>query len=231
MIEKLELGFDQTPPNKKIIYSPLWYDSGLRSQSDNLTALSDEIVGLDLRKHFVITYSGNLGSSHPIDDLILAADYFVSASVLFLVIGSGERVTDLKEMSESRDNVVCLNPLDQASFDFVLEHTDVGVTCLSESFSDISIPSKTFNLMAKGKPILAVAALSSELANLVRRYNAGVVVRPKNPAQIFQALQPIIQSAARYRELAANSKRASADYSPNNADIIAKHFLQKKMTC
>jgi glycosyltransferase involved in cell wall biosynthesis len=226
MIRKIESGLDCAFQDEKFVYSPLWYDSSSQFQGGE-PPLPEEILELDLHNNFVITYSGNLGASHPIEDLILAADYFEPESVLILVIGSGERASDLRKMSEARMNVVCLDFLDQATFNYVLACSDIGVSCLDESFSDISIPSKTFNLLANGKPILAIASKSSELANLVRFYNAGVVVPPKNPVQIFKALQPIIHSVEKYRELATNSKKASADYSPENADIIAQHFLKK----
>ena len=50
------------------------------------------------------------------------------------------------------------------------------------------IPAKLFEYLRARKPILALASDDSEVAKLIKRYNAGRVVHPESPKQIADAL-------------------------------------------
>jgi len=209
---------------EKVIYSPLWFNADAVFKKKGL-AISKSVSSLPIRGKFVITYSGNMGYSHPIEDLVLASDYFDSDSVVFLIIGAGEKMPSIRAMSKTRENVICLDYLDQVDFSYILANSDIGVSCLDSSFSNVSLPSKTFNLLANGIPILAITERSSELSKLVLFHNSGIVVDPGNPDMIFKRLQPAIHSLEIYERMCVNAKKASQSFAPENVNIITNHLV------
>ena len=50
---------------------------------------------------------------------------------------------------------------------------DLSVIILDERTPNISVPSKTYNIMAAGSPIMVIASLKSELSKLVERHRNG----------------------------------------------------------
>ena len=48
----------------------------------------------------------------------------------------------------------------------------------------LGVPSKSYNIMATGKPILYIGESDSEIATNIQKYGMGWVVEPNNPEQL-----------------------------------------------
>jgi colanic acid biosynthesis glycosyl transferase WcaI len=66
----------------------------------------------------------------------------------------------------------------------MLAAADISLVTLNEGAALSSLPSKIFNVMASGRPILAVAPLESEIAHIVREADCGWIVRPGASGEI-----------------------------------------------
>ncbi len=66
----------------------------------------------------------------------------------------------------------------------MLAAADMGLVTLNPEASFSSLPSKTFNVMASGRPILAVTPQEGEVARLIRVAECGWNVLPGSPRKL-----------------------------------------------
>jgi colanic acid biosynthesis glycosyl transferase WcaI len=75
----------------------------------------------------------------------------------------------------------------------MLAAANISLVTLNRDSSLTSLPSKLFNLMASGRPILAVAPLESELAQLIEETKCGVTVAPEQPKSLAEMIMRLKQ--------------------------------------
>lgn len=56
---------------------------------------------------------------------------------------------------------------------------DISIDTLTDDTASVSVPSKTYNLLAVGSPLLCIAPIESELSELVKNMNAGNALKVK----------------------------------------------------
>lgn len=209
----------------KIFVVPLWADdSGIEiiERSKNLF-----IKEMHLEDKFIVEYSGNLGNTHRVDVLLDVAKLLVNEPVEFLIIGDGAR----KKEIEDRQKKECLNnikilPYQPSSY---LSHSlgaaDIAVITLDVNASNMSVPSKSFNMMKLGKPLLCIASEDSELGRIVSKYNLGAVFPPNDVEAIANFIRQLLNDRDKKELLIRNSINALSDFSKNNAELI---YISKK---
>ena len=174
-----------------------------------------------LEGKFIVGYSGNLGKTHPVEKIIEIAEYLKeSENIQFLIIGDGEKKLMLEKI-QAKKKLANLKILDfQATklFPHVLAAMDIGVVTLEINAKDLSVPSKTFDLMSAGKPILSISGNDSELAAIIATNNIGQNFDEN--ASIEQMAAYILKLKSNlnlYREITENTKRNSLKYTQENA--------------
>jgi colanic acid biosynthesis glycosyl transferase WcaI len=175
-------------PARKISVIPVWADP------DAIRPLPRENSFRDLnglKNKFVVMYSGNLGFNTCLEDVIEAADLLgEEQDIRFVLIGEGVKKQALVELCEQKalPNVLFLPFQPRNQVDVMLAASDLSVVSLSQGAHGASLPSKTFFIMAGGRPVLAITPLESELASLVLDTNCGVVVPPGRPDALARAI-------------------------------------------
>jgi glycosyltransferase involved in cell wall biosynthesis len=71
------------------------------------------------------------------------------------------------------------------------------------------LPSKVFEVMASGRPVLLAGA--GEVGRLVRETRCGVVTPPETPERLAEAARELAAAPARCAELGANGRRAVSE--------------------
>jgi glycosyltransferase involved in cell wall biosynthesis len=106
---------------------------------------------------------------------------------------------------------------------------DVALVHLKNSpiFSTV-IPSKIFEAMAMGLPIL-LAAPEGEASTIIRSESAGEVIPPQQPQVLAQAVLNLQNSPALFA-LAANSLRAAPRYSRERQAYEMLSVLEEAVT-
>lgn len=163
-------------PEEKIVVVPNWADvSGVYpvERKDNVLI---ERYGLDPNK-FYITYCGNIGFTQNMDLLLEAAVELKDElpDLCFLIVGDGadkERVQKRVE-EEKIDNVIMLPFQPYEDIAHVFSLGDVGLIISKPGVGNNSVPSKTWSIMAAGKPVLASFDSDSELCKLIDRIGCG----------------------------------------------------------
>lgn len=141
-----------------------------------------------------ILYSGNLGASHSLDSLLVAAKELDSDPRFeFLIIGEGLSEAPLKaqakELGLTNLRFLPYQPWDTVPFS--LAAADIAVVSQDVASAHLSVPSKTYSALAVGSAILALTSEDSDLANLVTKNKVGLVCDPSNAQGIAQAILKI----------------------------------------
>ncbi len=144
-----------------------------------------------LSEKFVVQYAGNMGRTHGLEDLLDAAALLrLRSEVHFLFIGSGARQSWLQKSIRDRElrnvRLMASRPRsDQCNF---LNGCDVAVVSFVPGMAGISVPSRMYNILAAGKPIIAVTDSDSELAAVVKEGEVGWIVPPRCPEKLVEAI-------------------------------------------
>lgn len=200
----------------KIIYN--WSSSSdLRpiAKSDNPFVLEHH-----LQNKFVVMYSGNIGYTHNVELIIeLAIRFKDDNSIHFVIIGNGEKKQDLLKLAETNGLQNCTfldwQPADRIKYS--LAAADLSVVTLTEETALVSVPSKTYNILAVGSPLLCIAPKNSEIAKLVQEENCGAVFEKTELKMMSLFLERLKENGISYKEMSKNAQRASEKYTLENA--------------
>lgn len=185
------------PQNLTLIYD--WVDTDHIRPLPRHNAFSAE-HGLD--DSWVMLYAGNMGLSQGLENLLEAAALLREEPGFRLVLvgeGAGQALLQARAAQLNLSNVTFLPFQPRARLPEVLASGDALVVSLKPGLEMASIPSKTWSILAAGRPIVAIMG-DGALASLVIESGAGVQVPPGDPAALAEAVQTLRadpESAAR----------------------------------
>jgi glycosyltransferase involved in cell wall biosynthesis len=183
---------------QQVVIIPNWGDVvRVRPQPRDANPVLAE---LGLRDKFVIQFLGNIGRTHGVDLLIDAARLLAADSrVHFLFVGWGGRRAWLEGTvaREQLGNVTVRPGCSDADLPDFLNAADIAVIPFLPGMSGVSVPSRLYNVLAAGKPVLAVADPDSELARVVLEEGVGWVVAPGDLAGLVEAIGAAADPGAR----------------------------------
>lgn len=171
---------------------------------------------------FVVLYSGNMGLTHNVQVLVECAKRLKeNAKVHFLLIGGGKKKPELEQTAreEGLTNCTFMDWLPADQLPYSLASADLGVVSLNDETALVSVPSKTYNLLAVGAPLLCIAPKSSEIAKMVGQYNNGKCFQPSEIDEMVAFIQELSQNTEALSQLSRNSLEASKDFTVDNAKL------------
>jgi colanic acid biosynthesis glycosyl transferase WcaI len=202
-----------------VVVIPNWADlkTVIPQEKDGNKLLKD----LGLEGKFVLLYAGNMGPPTDVETILSAAGLLAGDETLhFLFIGAGAKKTWIQREVQrlSLRNVTVLDHAawkEQSNF---LNAADVGLVSLISGMKGTAMPSRTYNLMAAGKPVIAICDEGSELDLVVQEENIGITLRPGDVNGLVDAIGSM---KTREDERARMSQRARSaaerKYSPEMA--------------
>jgi len=168
---------------------PMWTDlEGVRPGPKENPFRAEHAAGA----RFIALYAGNLGVFGGIGVLLDAADRLRDdPRIRILIVGRGHgRDALIRRAAELQlPNVTFLPTQPRERLSEMLAASDVGLVTLDPRLSVGNVPSKTFTIMAAGRPVLAAVGSKNEIARVVAASGCGVVVPPDSPDAIAQALR------------------------------------------
>ena len=196
---------------------PIWTDNSFLKpipKSDNVFLKKHQI-----EDKFIVMYSGNMGKSHPVEVLIeLAIQFQNKTEVFFLLIGGGDKYREMEALiaKNKLQNIKILPWQDTKTLPFTLSGADLALVTVGNEASDLSIPSKTYNLMSVGTPILCIAPQNSALARLVENEKIGEVFQNSDLQSIVDFIQKSMINFEFLNYYKRNALKASLNYTPCN---------------
>lgn len=170
-----------------------------------------------LADRFVVMHAGNLGYVYDLETLLEAAALLRGVpDLLFLIVGDGVVKPALERRAEELGltNVRFLpfQPIDQLPW--LRATADLQVALYRRGAARYSMPSKVYEIMASGRPLLASGDPGSDLWALVSRAGCGLCVEPEDATALADAILTLRRdAAARARMAAAGREHAERSYS------------------
>ena len=154
----------------------------------------------DYRRQFgligkrVVMYAGNIGLSQSLELVIDAAVALSSEpDLVFVLNGAGAARSDLERRARGLDNVVFVDPQPPERLSEVLAAADVHLILLKKGLASSSVPSKTYSILAAGRPIVASVDPGSAIARLLRDADAGIAVPPEDAEAFTKAIRVLLE--------------------------------------
>lgn len=161
-----------------------------------------------LANRFVILYCGAIGISHSLETIIELAGGWHDERMLFLFVGEGAMKAKLQEMAESMNlkNVVFWPGQPREIMPEIYGLADICLVSLKKVplFTQV-IPSKIFEIMAAGRPM--IAALEGEAAQILQSSGSAVIVPQGDPASLKSVIQDLYDNPALRNEKGQNGLR------------------------
>ena len=148
-----------------------------------------------LNGHFVVMFAGNLGFIAVLNTVLDAAKLLQDdARILFVIIGRGNAKPDLIERAKVLDltNIRFLSTQPKEVLPKMLAAADISLVTLDRRLGQLNVPSKTYNIMASNRPVLAAVPPDSEIAKLVQEAGCGVCVPPEDPKSMARAIKDLL---------------------------------------
>lgn len=132
-----------------------------------------------LHNRFVVGYIGTHGMAHQLSNVLSVAERLKNEPITFLFVGDGadkEKLCQIKN-EKQLDNVVFIPPQKKENIAAFWGLCDVALVHLKNdpTFTTV-VPSKIYEAMAMGIPILLVAP-EGEAAKIIQSENVGLFVR------------------------------------------------------
>ena len=166
---------------------------------------------LGLQGAQVAAYCGNLGHAHDFQTLLGAAALLTDLPDLrVLMVGGGAGMVQLRREVEARGWTQFLflpyQPEEQLSD--TLAAADVHLVCLKPELEGLILPSKTYGIMAAGRPAIYWGDLEGDVARELRHFDAGVAVQCGDSGGLATALRALLTDAGRRARLGENAREA-----------------------
>lgn len=140
---------------------------------------------------FVVQFSGNIGRSHDIELVLATAKKLqLNERIIFVFVGYGGKSELVREASRrGHANLVFLDRQPREKLGQMLASSDVTVISFVEGMYGLSVPSRMYNIMAAGVPILASAHPQSELGLVVEEEKAGWVIEEPSVSALSDLIE------------------------------------------
>jgi colanic acid biosynthesis glycosyl transferase WcaI len=147
---------------------------------------------------FIVGLSGNLGFTHdPVVVFEAARRLAGEPEIRFLLSGWGVGFEQLKQLqSDARlPNVTLVDRVADGELEKFLAAADAWIIPYRKNVAGVSVPSRFYNLLAVGRPVILVSEPDAEAAMTVSENNLGWVVRPSMPDELASAIRRASLSA------------------------------------
>lgn len=138
---------------------------------------------------FVLLYAGNIGHPSDVESIIEAAERLLDRPEFhFLFIGSGAKKQFIENAARRLRNVTYLGTRPRSQQVEFLNACDVALISLVSGTWGTAMPCRTYNILAAGKPILALTDEASELALVIDEEDVGRHIVPGDPDKLLAAI-------------------------------------------
>ena len=180
---------------------PNFVDTSAITPQDRMTTYRRE---LGIGDQLVVMYAGNVGFSQSLNLVVDAAARF--PDIAFVINGDGAARKKLEEDCAQLANVYFgdYQPIERLSE--VLATGDIHLVPLRAGLASVSVPSKSYSILAAGRPMLAAIDPGTEIPNMLEQSGAGVAVEPDNSAVFIEALSQLVSKRNQLHEMGASGR-------------------------
>ncbi len=180
---------------------------------------------------FVVGLSGNLGFTHDPEIVFEAARLLEeNSNIHFLLSGWGIGFERLRQLQSEAGlaNVTLVGRVEDEQLEQLLSAADIWLIPYRKDVAGVSVPSRFYNLLAVGRPVILVSEPEAEAALTVVENNLGWVVRPGMAEDLAKAVR--VASASADPSMAERAVMAAGNFALDRAMVgyarLAAELLQ-----
>jgi colanic acid biosynthesis glycosyl transferase WcaI len=174
----------------KVRVIPNFVDTAAIRPLDRMTEYRRQ---LGIGDEHVVMYAGNVGLSQSLGLMIDAASALRHRDdVVFVINGGGSARSALERRAADLPNVRFGDYQPARRLAEVLATGDVHVVPLKRGLAHSSVPSKTYSILAAGRPLVASVDPGTEVARLVEKAACGVALPPDDPREFIAAVARLV---------------------------------------
>lgn len=167
----------------------------------------------NLNNHFVVQYAGRMGRTHNLEPIIEAAHLLAGEKICFQFVGDGAKKAALQQLASeyglTNVQFLAYQPMERLAE--MLSAADLAVVCLDKAFTGLSVPSKSYGIMASGTPILGFIDPDSEIGQMILEEKCGLLLPDPTAEQISQTLRSFIDHSNSLAEMSTAGYEAFLD--------------------
>jgi glycosyltransferase involved in cell wall biosynthesis len=186
--------------------------------------LNPFIKNWSLENKFTIAYQGNMGRFHDMETIMqVACNLAHNRDICFLFVGEGYRKQWMQEFVENHNLGNCRfhTYVPREELPLALASAHVGLVSLLDNQEGLSVPSKTYGIMACAVPVIAVVSKKSEIAQMLTEENCGIVVEPEDTTALTEAILKLYSDEGLRKRMGERGRKAVED------KYSLKHAAQK----
>lgn len=162
-------------------------------------------------KQFLVVYGGNLGYTQGLETLIDAAKILepTRPDVRIMVVGDGVEGEKLRAYAKELGvkNLEFTGSVPRTKMPEITNAADACLVCVRAHKTKIWIQSKTYEIMASGRPVLASLDPDGDNARLILEADAGVIAEPGDAQALADAIVKLADDPALCERLGRNGRR------------------------
>jgi len=165
----------------------------------------------DLADSFVVLFSGNFGRVNEFKTVLEAARILRDRKdVVFLFVGGGAKQSELEEFRQthSLSNVRMLPYEPRQSLRYSLAAGEALLVTLAEGLAGLSVPSKTYAIMAAGRPLLFVGDRNSDVIKIIEEYSCGAIIESGDATRLAEVVVAWASNKSEVKKLGAAARLA-----------------------
>jgi glycosyltransferase involved in cell wall biosynthesis len=147
---------------------------------------------------FVVLYAGNLGRCQDFDIMLDAARELQVArpEVTFVFVGTGPKRSYIEQRvaCDGARNVRVMPFVPAEDFADLLASADLSLVLLEPGAETVGVPSKFYNILASGRPTLAVMGPDSEVGRVLNEERCGFHLSHGDVAGVVQVIEQLAEN-------------------------------------
>lgn len=201
----------------RVTIIPNWGDTDRITPIDPENSALVQRLGIGART--IVQYSGNIGRTHNVELVFdVARRLNHRKDIVFLFAGEGNKMPLAEMAAAQNDNIIILPRQPADALSDMLACATCFLIAMPAAMTGISVPSRMYNIMAAGRPIVSVGDRTSTLSELVCGHDAGWWC-----ADDAATLQSMIET------IASDAGRVEARAKGRNARALAERNFRKDL--
>ena len=179
-----------------------------------------------LNENFSCVYIGNIGLAQGLDSLLTIAKETKHKEVRFLLFGTGAEKDMLEEKAKDLENVSFCGVLPHEKVRSLLSAAKISYIPLKNSNMKDSIPTKIYEALGNGCPVLLMA--EGDSCDIISVSGLGKTVSPDHPEQLTEVFDSMVDQYSKYETQKQYAMNLMVEeYSRQK---IADRFVKELMT-
>ncbi len=161
---------------------------------------------------FVVVHAGNLGFYGAWNTLVTAARSLTNEGVSLVFVGDGAQRSQIEKAAAGSGNIRFLDFFPASKIPSVFAAADAHVITVKRGLEGVVVPSKMYEILAAGKPIVAVAPKETDAVSLGLQHGFALAADPDRPAEVVNAIRALASDANKLKSMGEAARAAATDY-------------------